>query len=237
MPLGTIFEATVEVPRRARSTRRLRDRLVSAVRFRPRRLRSHQVACGLVVAGPAGLEHGCDQLPDVDKLRRCWSSTSTGSRPSVRFFKDLATGAWKRFEPWMSTIADPDTGPVFSVVDGRDHEGVREWFFARSLGWRLGAQVGASDPSAVFRKALRMWLPRTAVSVDAFELVLLGNSMLTEVRQRLTQETKGRRGRTADPVGANRRLLLRVGETYSDRGCDRLNDFDIDDPTCKLQAA
>jgi hypothetical protein len=99
-------------------------------------------------------------------------------------------------------------------------------------------QVVAIDPSAVFRKALRMWLPRTAVSVDAFHLVLLGNNMLTEVRQRLTQELKGRRGRTADPVRANRRLLLRAGETLSDRGRDRLRKvFDLDDPAGTLQAA
>jgi hypothetical protein len=31
---------------------------------------------------------------------------------SVRFFKDPETRVWKRFEPWMSTIVDPDTGQV-----------------------------------------------------------------------------------------------------------------------------
>jgi transposase len=68
--------------------------------------------------------------------------------------------------------------------------------------------------------------------VDAFHLVLLGDNMLSEVRQRLTQELKGRRGRTADPVRANRRLLLRAGETLSDRGRDRLRKvFGTDDPT------
>lgn len=36
-----------------------------------------------------------------------------------------------------------------------------------------------------------MWLPRTAVSVDAFHLVLLGNNMLTEVRHRPSQEIRG----------------------------------------------
>ncbi|WP_284983705.1 transposase [Arthrobacter sp. efr-133-TYG-118] len=35
-------------------------------------------------------------------------------------------------------------------------------------------QVVAIDPSAAFREALRMWLPRTAVSVDAFHLVKPG---------------------------------------------------------------
>jgi hypothetical protein len=29
---------------------------------------------------------------------------------SVRYFQDTATGAWTRFEPWMTTIVDLDTG-------------------------------------------------------------------------------------------------------------------------------
>ena len=96
----------------------------------------------------------------------------------------------------MTTIVDLDTGQVLGIVDGRDSDGVGEWLFARPLQWRLGVQVVAIDPSAAFRKALRMWLPRTAVSVDAFHLVKLGNDMLTEVRQRLTQQVHGRRGRS-----------------------------------------
>jgi hypothetical protein len=57
------------------------------------------------------------------------------------------------------------------VVDGRDHKGVGDWLLARPLEWRLAAQVVAIDPSSSFRKALRMWLPRTAVAVDHFHLV------------------------------------------------------------------
>jgi transposase len=119
-------------------------------------------------------------------------------------------------------------------VDSR----VGDWLFARPLQWCLGVQVVAIDPSAAFRKALRMWLPRTAVSVDAFHLVKLGNDMLTEVRQRHAQEVHGRRGRSSDPVWANRRLLLRGGDTLSDRARNRLSTvFANDDATRKLQAA
>jgi transposase len=115
----------------------------------------------------------------------------------VRFFRDPATKAWKRYEPRMTTIVDLDTGQVLGAADGRDNKGVGNWLFARPLQWRLGVQVAAIDPSAAFRKALRMWLRRTAVSVDAFHLVKLGNDMLTEVRQRLTQQAHG--------VNANRK--------------------------------
>jgi hypothetical protein len=41
-----------------------------------------------------------------------------------------------------------------------------EWLLKRQLEWRLGAEVVAIDRPR-HRKALRMWLPRTAVSVDA----------------------------------------------------------------------
>ena len=124
----------------------------------------------------------------------------------------------------MSTIVDLDTGQVLGVVDGRDSKGVGEWLFARPLAWRLGVrvQVVAMDPSAAFRKALRMWLPRAAVSVDHFHLSMLANNMLTEVRQRMTQDTKGRRGRAIDPVWANRRLRLKGEGKLSDRAGDRL---------------
>jgi len=156
----------------------------------------------------------------------------------VRVFQDPATKTWKRFEPWMSTIVDLETGRVLGVVDGRDNTGVGNWLKARPLAWRLGVRVVAIDPSAAFRKALRVWLPRTAVSVDAFHLVMLANAMVTEVRQRLTQETKGRRGRAADPVWANQRLLLKGQERLSDRARNRLEVvFAVDDPTGRLHAA
>ncbi|MEW1819276.1 transposase [Arthrobacter sp. NPDC080031] len=54
----------------------------------------------------------------------------------------------------------------------------------------------------------------------------------------LTQQVHGRRGRTIDPVWANRRLLLRAGNTLSDSARDRLSTvFATDDVTGKLQAA
>jgi hypothetical protein len=89
--------------------------------------------------------------------RGCRASMSTGSVPSGS--KRTRKPGWKRFEPWMSTIVDPDTGQVLGVVDGRDHKGIGEWLFKRPLHWRLGVQVVAIDPSAAFRKALRMRLP------------------------------------------------------------------------------
>lgn len=176
-------------------------------------------------------------LPDVDELRPRMLGIDEHRFRSVRFFRDPESSTWIRHEPWMTTIVDLDTGQVLGVVDGRDHKGVGDWLFARPLAWRLGVQVVAIDPSAAFRKALRMWLPRTAVAVDHFHLVSLGNQAMTEARQNLSQQVKGRRGRGVDKAWAHRMLLLRAGNTLSDKAAHRLEEvFATDDATGKLRA-
>ncbi|MEO5315806.1 transposase [Pseudarthrobacter sp. CC12] len=156
---------------------------------------------------------------------------------SVRYFQDSASKVWTRFEPWMTTIVDLDTGQVLGVVDGRDHKGVGDWLFARPLEWRLAVQVVAIDPTAAFRKALRMWLPRTAVAVDHFHLISLANQVMTETRQNLSQQVKCRRGRAIDKAWAHRMLLLRGGDALSCRAAARLEEvFTLDDSTGTLQA-
>jgi len=97
----------------------------------------------------------------------------------------------------MITMVDLDTGGVLGVVDGRGSAGVKAWLTARSAAWRGGVQVVAIDPSAAFRKAITDTLPHAAVS-DHFHLVRLADQMLTMVRQRVSRELKGRRGRTID---------------------------------------
>jgi transposase len=235
----SFFESTSQVPRRARSTGRLRDHLVDAV-IRSGRAVS-ETAAGFAVSWwmvRAALNESCLlRLPDVDKLSPRMLGIDEHRFRSVRYFQDTATKAWIRFEPWMTTIVDLDTGQVLGVVDGRDHKGVGEWLFARPLDWRLAVQVVAIDPSAAFRKALRMWLPRTAVAVDHFHLISLANQAVTETRQNLSQQVKGRRGRTVDKAWAHRMLLLRAGDTLSARAACRLEEvFTVDDPTGRLRA-
>jgi hypothetical protein len=112
----------------------------------------------------------------VDKLSPRMLGIDEHRFRSVRYFQDPSTKAWTRFEPWMTTIVD--TGQVLGVVDGSDHKGVGDWLFARPLQWRLAVRNVAIEPSAAFRKALRMWLPRTAVVVDHFHLISLAEYSL-----------------------------------------------------------
>jgi transposase len=235
----SFFESTPQVPRRARSTSRLRGQLVDAV-IRSGRAVS-ETALGFAVSWwmvrAAVTEAYLLKLPDVDQLSPRMLGIDEHRFRSVRYFQDPGTKTWTRFEPWMTTIVDLDTGQVLGVVDGRDHKGVGEWLFARPLEWRLAVQVVAIDPSAAFRKALRMWLPRTAVAVDHFHLISLANQAMTETRQNLSQQVKGRRGRAIDKAWAHRMLLLRGGDNLSCRATLRLEEvFTLDDPTGTLRA-
>ncbi|MFN8074299.1 MAG: ISL3 family transposase [Kineosporiaceae bacterium] len=236
-PRRTFAEVTGQVPARARTTARLREQLLTAVlagRSVAEVAASYGVSWWTVqaVLNAAALL-GID--PDAASPRRL--GIDEHRYRSVRYWRD-EHGTWRRYEPWMSTIVDVDTGGVLGVVDGRGAAGVAAWLAARPQEWRDRIEVVAIDPSAAFRAALRDQLPQAAVSVDAFHLVKLANDTLTRVRQRLTRQTKGRRGRGIDPVWTNRRLLLRAGDTLSPAGLARLRaTFTADDPTQEIAAA
>ena len=62
--------------------------------------------------------------------------------------------------------------------------------------------------------------------------------MVTEVRQRVSRERHGRRGRKNDQAWAHRRLLLTAGDRLSARQLDRLQAMLAeDDPTNEIGAA
>jgi transposase len=235
---GTFAESTIQVPTRSRSTTRLRAALVEAVvcsgRAASETARAHGVSWWLV---QAALSAAVLVLPAVDDTIVAHLGVDEHRYRSVRFYRTQA-GTWARFEPWMSTLVNTDTGQVLGVVDGRGSAGVGAWLSERSPAWLAGVQVVAIDPSAAFRKALREHLPGAAVSVDAFHLVKLANDAMTGARQRLARDHHGRRGRLVDPAWANRRLLLRGAETLSRRGWARLEHvLRADDPTDELGAA
>ena len=237
-PRGTFSEVTDQVPAFARSTARLCQALVAAVvvsgRAASEVARAHRVSWWLV---QSMLSAAADLLTDPDDVLVSRLGVDEHRYRSVRFFRE-PSGGWRRYEPWMTTLVDADTGRVLGVVDGRDSAGVGAWLAARSQGWRDAVEVVAIDPSAAFRKALREHLPAAAVSVDPFHLVKLANDMLTAVRQRVIREQKGRRGRLVDPAWTNRRLLLRAGNTLSPPALARLKaTLRADDPTDEIGAA
>jgi transposase len=237
-PRRTFSEVTDQVPAYARSTARLAGALVAAVvvsgRAASEVARAHRVSWWLVASMLTAAAEMISN-PDQTPVRRL--GVDEHRYRSVRYFRD-PDGGWRRYEPWMTTLVDADTGRVLGVVDGRDCAGVGAWLGARSDAWRAAVEVVAIDPSAAFRRALREHLPTAAVSVDAFHLVKLANDTVTQVRQRVTREQKGRRGRLEDPAWTNRRLLLRAGNTLSPTALARLRaTLRTDDPTDEIGAA
>jgi transposase len=76
------------------------------------------------------------------------------------------------------------------------------------------------------------------IAVDKWHLIALANSMVTEVRQRVTRTLLGRRGTTADPIWLNRRMLLTGAEHLSTKQWNRLwRSFAGCDPTKEVQAS
>ena len=234
----TFSEVTEQVPAFARSTARLCQSLVAAVvvsgRAASEVARAHRVSWWLV---GSMLTAAADLIGDPDDVVVRRLGVDEHRYRSVRYFRD-EHGRWARYEPWMTTLVDADSGRVLGVVEGRDSAGVGAWLAARGPAWRDAVEVVAIDPSAAFRKALREHLPAAAVSVDPFHLVKLANDTLTQVRQRVVREAKGRRGRSVDPAWTNRRLLLRAGNTLSSAALARLKaTLRADDPTDEIGAA
>ena len=74
--------------------------------------------------------------------------------------------------------------------------------------FRARIEVVVIDPSAPYASGIRAALPDAKIAVDKFHLAIVANQMLTAVRQRVTRELLGRRGRKVDPPWAARRMLL-----------------------------
>jgi len=128
---------------------------------------------------------------------------------SVRWL--LAEHGWRRNDPWMTSFVDLDPthpGGILGLAPGRSGTSVRGWLALQSSSFRDGIEVVAVDPSAPFAAALREVLPHATLVVDHWHLHRLANLMVTQVRQRVTQQVHGHRGRARNDSWAYRRLLL-----------------------------
>lgn len=134
-----------------------------------------------------------------------------------KWVRDESSGRWERTDPWQTGFVDltGDQG-VLGQVTGRSGAVVVSWLNDRSAAWRDAVDAVVIDPHAGYRKAIREALPKATIVADHFHLVALANQMVTEVRQRVTRDTRGRRGRKKDPEWANRRKLLLARQRLSD---------------------
>ena len=146
---------------------------------------------------------------------------------------------WQRTDPWETGFVDI-TGEqaLLGQVDGRTSAAVQAWLAARTEEFRAAVEVVVIDPHAGYAAAVRAALPQAQIAVDHFHLVMLANKTVTAVRQRVTRDLLGRRGRTIDPAWANRRLLLRGRERLSQPALARMWNGCVDhDPTGQILSA
>ena len=158
---------------------------------------------------------------------------------SPRWTHDEAGGTWRRTDPWETGFVDLAGGQgLLGQVTGRTSAAVTGWLAERSDAFRADVQVVALDPSAPYAAAVRTALPHARIAVDHFHLVALANQAVTRVRQRVTREQLGHRGRASDPAWANRRLLLRGRERLSGEAFTRMwNGCADNDPDGQILAA
>jgi transposase len=111
-----------------------------------------------------------------------------------------------RADPWETGFVDiAGDQALLGQVDGRTSAAVRAWLAARTPEFRAGIEVVVIDPHAGYAAAVRAALPGAVIAVDHFHLIMLANRAVTAVRQRVTRDLLGRRGRKVDPAWANRR--------------------------------
>lgn len=232
----TFTEQVPELPARARTTRRLRVRLATAVEDGRSQT---EVAATFGVSWPtvqrAVVAHAQAELGEP-------APTPVLGIDETRFGRPRWTrgaGGWVRSEPWETGFVDLAGGQgLLGQVDGRTTAAVRSWLAQRSAEFRAAVEVVAIDPHAGYARAVRELLPHAALAVDHFHLILLANRAVTAVRQRVTRELLHRRGRATDPAWANRRLLLRARERLSERALARMWNGCIDhDPTGQILTA
>lgn len=234
----TFTETIHQVPLGARTTTRLRVACADAVaenRSVDEVARAHRVSWPTVQrAVDARAEQ---QLGEPAPTRVLGIDETRFGRP--RWVRDGQRGKWRLTDPWQTGFVDlhGDQG-LLGQVTGRTSAAVMAWLTARGQPWRDAVEIVAIDPAAPYRNAVRQVLPQATIVVDHFHLVALANQAVTRVRQRVTREQLGRRGRTSDPTWANRRLLLRARERLSDKAFARMWNGCIDhDPSNQLLAA
>jgi transposase len=236
---GSFTEAIEQVPAYARVTGRCRAQMARSVGDDNRCVA--EVAAGHGVSWPtthrAVVAYGEAVLGEPDPVAVLGIDETRRGRP--RWTQDPATGRWVRTDRWHTGFVDisGDQGLLGQTL-GRRSVDVTDWLGRRSAAFRDGVTHVAIDPAAAYAAAVRTALPDAVLVVDHFHLIQLANTMLTDVRRRLTRDLRGRRGRKVDPEWANRRRLLTARQRLSRTRFARMwNDCLDADPTGELLTA
>ena len=151
-----------------------------------------------------GDEHRLDGVSVIGVDEHVWRHTARGSR-YVTVVVDL------------TPRSDGRPARLLDVVGGRSGAVFAGWLASRSEEFRRNVRVVAMDAFAGYKEAVRKVVPHAREVLDPFHVVRLAGDKLTRCRQRLQQESTGRRGTRNDPLYRARRVLLKAAGTLTDR--------------------
>jgi transposase len=238
-PRRSFTQTSTAVKSRARVTERLRDKLASAIAGSNRPVADVAAEYGVSwpTAHKALITAAARWLPEPEPTSRL-GIDETRFR-SVRWWLDGII--WKRSDPWLTSFVDCSSdgpGSLLGLAPGRSGGCVKDWLAAQSEAFWMQIDIVVIDPSAPYASGIRAALPDARIAVDKWHLVALANGMVTEVRQRVTRDLLGRRGRKQDQLWVNRRLLLTGAEHLSAKQWRRFTHMlDSADPTGEIGAA
>ena len=112
---------------------------------------------------------------------------------------------------------------LLDIRPGRSADVLRTWLQERDPGFREQVQVVTMEGFTGYASAVDQVLPGATKVMDPFHVVHLAADKLTGCRQRLQQETTGRRGRKDDPLYKHRRTLLTRTDYLTERQKQRLD--------------
>jgi transposase len=95
---------------------------------------------------------------------------------------------------------------LLDLVAGRSAAALTTWLGAQPANFAAGVEVVAMDGFAGYKTAATDAVPDAVTVMDPFHVVALAGAKLDICRQRVQQQTLGRRGHTGDPLYGIRRI-------------------------------
>src|SRR6516165_1028378 len=157
---------------------------------------------------------GADRLAGVRVIgvdEHRWAPRRVGPNGFVTLIIDL-------------TPTHDQRGParLLDMVAGRSAAALATWLAAQPAAFAQGVQVVAMDGFAGYKTAATAAVPDAVTVMDPFHVVALAGTKLDLIRQRVQQQTLGRRGHTGDPLYGIRRIARTRFQLLSARQHDRL---------------
>ena len=129
----------------------------------------------------------------------------------------------------LTPRSDGRPARLLDMIPGRSKQVLASWLKGQATQFRLNVKTVAMDGFTGYKSAVREVLKSATTVMDPFHVVRLVGDKVTQCRQRLQQETLGRRGRKNDPLYQARRLLLTRNKLLSETAAPKV-DAILQDP-------